>query len=181
MIAKEIFLTRGVGKHKEKLPSFESALRNAGIAAFNLVRVSSIFPPHCRLISRKQGLTKLKPGQIVFAVISENTTNEPNCLITAAVGIAIPKDRRQYGYLSEHHSHGKREQAARNYSEDLAAEMLAISLGVNFDPHQSWDEKREIWRISGQIIQTRNIIQTAIGDKRGNWTTAIAAAVMITD
>ena len=45
MVPKRLFFTKGVGKHKERLTSFELALRDAGIAAQNLVRVSSIFPP----------------------------------------------------------------------------------------------------------------------------------------
>lgn len=179
MIAKEIFLTKGVGKHKERLTSFEMALRDAGIAAFNLVRVSSIFPPGCKLISKKHGLKRLEPGEVVFCVMSEASTNEPNRLAAASVGIAMPRDSDQYGYLSEHHSHGQTEKVAGDYAEDLAAEMLATTLGVDFDSNQSWDEKREIWKISGQIVNTRNITQSAVGDKDGLWTTVIAAAVLI--
>lgn len=181
MIAKEIFLTKGVGKHKERLTSFEMALRDAGIAAFNLVRVSSIFPPRCKLISKSQGLRRLKAGSIVFCVMSENTTNEPNRLIAASIGIARPKDPNGYGYLSEHHSFGQTEKIAGDYAEDLAAEMLATTLGVDFDPNQSWDEKREIWKISGGIVSTRNLTQSAIGDKDGLWTTVISAAVLMID
>lgn len=174
-----MFLTKGVGKHREKLTSFEMALRDAGIAAFNIVRVSSIFPPHCKLIPKNQGLKLLAPGQIAFCVMSESSTNEPNRLIAAAVGIATPRDPNQYGYLSEHHSYGQTEKTAGDYSEDLAAEMLATTLGVDFDSNQSWDAKREIWKISGQIVNTRNITQSAIGDKDGLWTTVIAAAGLI--
>lgn len=178
-VAREIFLTKGVGRHREKLTSFELGLRDAGIAAFNLVRVSSILPPHCKLISRNQGLKKMVPGQIVFCVISEAATNEPNRLVAAAVGLAIPKERDQYGYLSEHHSYGQTEKIAGDYSEDLAAEMLATTLGVDFDSSQSWDAKREQWKISGQIVRTANITQSAIGDKEGLWSTVVAAAVLI--
>jgi arginine decarboxylase len=181
LIAKRIFVTKGVGKHRERLTSFEMALRDAGIAAFNLVRVSSIFPPGCAIISKRQGLRKLQPGEIIFCVMSETSTNEPNRLIAASVGIAIPADRTQYGYLSEHHSYGQTERIAGDYSEDLAAEMLATTLGVDFDPNQSWDETREIWRISGQIVNTRSITQSAIGDKDGLWTTVIAAAVLLAE
>lgn len=181
MIAKKIFLTKGVGKHPEKLSSFELALRDAGIAAFNIVRVSSIFPPHCKLIPKNQGLKLMHPGQIAFCVMSESSTDEPNRLIAAAVGIAMPKDPNQYGYLSEHHSYGQTERLAGDYSEDLAAEMLATTLGVDFDPNQSWDAKREIWKISGQIVSTRNMTQSAIGDKDGLWTTVIAGAVLLFD
>lgn len=178
-IPKEIFLTRGVGRHREKLTSFEMALRDAGIAKFNLVKVSSIFPPHCKVISRAAGLTKLSPGQIIPCVMSENVTNEARRLIAASIGLAIPADRNNYGYLSEHHSFGENEKKAGDYAEDLAAEMLATILGVQFDPGKSWDEKREQWKISGQIVKTRNITQTALGQGNGQWTTVVTAAVMI--
>ncbi|MCD6237506.1 MAG: pyruvoyl-dependent arginine decarboxylase, partial [Thermoplasmata archaeon] len=68
MIPEAVFFTRGVGRHKEKLQSFEMALRDAGIAKFNIVRVSSILPPNCKLISREEGLKRLKPGQIIYCV-----------------------------------------------------------------------------------------------------------------
>jgi len=167
MVPKKVFLTKGVGKDKEKLTSFEKALRNAGIAQFNLVSISSIFPPGCKLIPKSEGLKLLKPGQIVYTVISRNSTNEPHRLITASVGIAIPKDPNQYGYLSEHEGFGETEEKAGDYAEDLAATMLATILGLQFDPESSYDEKKEIWKMSGRIIKTTNITQSAIGDKNG--------------
>lgn len=179
LVAKRIFLTKGVGKHKERLTSFELALRDAGIAAHNLVRVSSIFPPRCKLISRKEGAKFLEPGQVVFAVMSENATREPHRLIAASIGIALPADKSTYGYLSEHHSFGETDQTAGEYAEELAAEMLATTLNVEFDPERSWDEKKEIYRISNKIVRTMNVTQSAIGDKRGLWTTVIAAAIQI--
>ncbi|HZT69634.1 MAG TPA: arginine decarboxylase, pyruvoyl-dependent [Terriglobia bacterium] len=178
-VPKRMFLTKGVGKHREKLTSFELALRSAGIAACNLVRVSSIFPPRCKIIPRAEGVKELKPGQVTFVVISENSTREPHRLIAASIGVAIPTDRNTYGYLSEHHSFGQTEQVAGEYAEELAAEMLATTLGVEFDPDQSWDEKKEIYRISNKIVRTSEITQSAIGDKRGLWTTVLAAAVLL--
>ncbi len=178
-IAKEIFLTHGVGKAKEKLTSFEMALRDAGIASLNIVRVSSIFPPNAQLVSRKKGLQKLTPGAVTYVVMSENSTNEPHRLIAASIGVAIPKNRKLYGYLSEHHSFGQTAKLAGDYAEDLAASMLATILGVEFDPDRSWDEKREQWKISGQIFRTCNVTQTAVGDKSGLWTTVVAAAVFL--
>ncbi|MFQ5706870.1 MAG: pyruvoyl-dependent arginine decarboxylase [bacterium] len=174
-----MFLTKGVGKSKEKLTSFELALRNAGIAEYNLVRVSSIFPPHCKIVSKAEGLKMLSPGQIVHCVMSQCATNEPHRLIAASIGLAVPKDRSHYGYLSEHHSYGQRDDLAGNYAEDLAATMLATILGVDFDPDASWDNKKEIWRISGKIVVSRNITQSAIGDKHGLWTTVLAGAILI--
>jgi arginine decarboxylase len=178
-VAKRMFLTKGVGKHREKLTSFELALRSAGIAACNLVRVSSIFPPRCKLISRTEGVKQLKPGAVTFCVMSENSTREPHRLIAASIGIALPSDRNIYGYLSEHHSFGQTEELAGEYAEELAAEMLATTLGVEFDPDRSWDEKKEIYRISNKIVRTMNHTQSAIGDKRGLWTTVLAAAILL--
>ena len=174
-----MFLTRGVGHHREKLSSFELALRDAGIASFNLVKVSSIFPPHCKVISRARGLKMLRPGQILHVVMSENATSEPHRLIAASVGVAIPKNPENYGYLSEHHSFGQTDGAAGDYAEDLAATMLATILGVDFDPDKSYDEKKEIWRFSGQIVRTSHITQSSLGDKNGLWTTVLACAVLL--
>ncbi len=178
-IPKRLFLTKGVGRHREKLSSFELALRDAGIAEFNLVQVSSIVPPNCQLVSRKVGLGWLNPGQIVFCVLSQNATSEPHRLLAASIGVALPKNRDNYGYLSEHHSFGETERLAGDYAEDLAASMLANTLGVEFDPDSSYDEKKEIWRISGQIVTTRNVTQSAVGDKKGLWTTVLAGAILL--
>jgi arginine decarboxylase len=178
-VPKRMFLTKGVGKHREKLTSFELALRSAGIAACNLVRVSSIFPPRCKLISRSEGMKEIKPGQVTFCVMSENSMREPHRLIAASVGVAIPTDRNTFGYLSEHHSFGETEEVAGEYAEELAAEMLATTLGVEFDPDRSWDEKKEIYRISNKIVRTMHITQSAIGDKRGLWTTVLAASILL--
>ena len=178
-VAKELCLTRGVGRHREKLATFELALRDAGIAEYNHVRVSSIFPPECKLIGRKEAMAKLSPGQVLYAVIAESATNEPNRLIAASIGVAIPRDRSRYGYLSEHHSYGETDQKAGDYAEDLAAQMLATTLGVEFDPEAAWDERKENWRISDEIVTTRNVTQSAIGDKDGRWSTVVAAAVLV--
>jgi len=181
MVPTRLFFTKGVGKHKERLTSFEMALRDAGVAAQNLVRVSSIFPPHCKLIPRKEGLKFLNPGEVVFAVVAENSTRETHRLVASSIGVAIPSDKNAYGYLSEHHSFGETEEQAGDYAEELAAEMLATTLDVEFDPDKSWDEKKEIYRISNKIVRTANVTQSAVGDKNGRWTTTIAAAILLFD
>jgi arginine decarboxylase len=178
-IPEKIFLTKGVGTHKERLASFELALRDAGIASCNLVYVSSIVPPNCTVLPRNELLQLLKPGQILFCVMSRIDTNEPNRLMAAAIGMALPYDRTVYGYLSEHKSYGQTQEKAGDYAEDLAASMLASTHGVSFDVDNAWDIKQEIWNISGMRVITRNICQSAEGNKDGLWTTAIAAAIMI--
>jgi len=173
------FLTRGVGRHKEKLTSFEMALRDAGIEKCNLVRVSSIFPPHGKLVTRQEGVQLLRPGQVVFAVLAEMSTNEPSRMVAASIGLAIPADPNHYGYISEHHAYGQKEEIAGDYAEDLAASMLATTLGVPFDPNQAWDERRAVYLMSGDIVKTRNVTQTAECGPDGLWTTVVASCVYV--
>jgi arginine decarboxylase len=179
IVPKRVFLTKGKGQHKEKLTSFEQALREGGIAPFNLVKISSIFPPGCQLISKQEGIKRLNPGQIVFLVMSENSTDESQRLISASIGLAIPNDPSRYGYLSEHHSFGQDEREAGEYAEDLAADMLATTLGKKFDLSQIWNEEKSLYKIGeGMEVRTQHITQIAQG-KKGFWTTAFAAAVMV--
>ncbi len=177
-VASKIFLTKGIGQHREKLVSFELALRDAKLAPYNLVRVSSIFPPHCQIIPIDEGIKELRPGQIVHSVISESSSDENHRLIAASVGIAIPRDRDQFGYLSEHHSYGQAQKVAGDYAEDLAAQMLATILGIKFDADQSYDERQDLWKLSEEIVRTQNITQTGVG-QNGVWTTVLAAAVLL--
>ena len=181
MIPKQIFFTKGVGVHRDKLASFELALRKAGIEKCNLVYVSSIFPPNCVIIPKKKGMQLIKPGQITFCVMARSETNEPNRLISAAIGLAAPKDRKHYGYLSEHHSFGENARIAGDYAEDLAATMLATTLGIAFDPDEAWDSRKQVYKASNYIFKSTHICQSAEGNKHGKWTTAVAAAVMLMD
>lgn len=179
MIPRRIFFTKGVGRHKEKLHSFEAALRDAGIAHCNLVTVSSILPPKCKLIPLKKGLQLLEPGAITFVVMARSETNEPGRQIVASIGLAQPARGEQYGYLSEHHGYGQTDEAAGDYAEDLAATMLATTLGIDLDPDTAWDERKKLYKMSKQFVRTSNITQSARGDKNGLWTTVIAAAVLL--
>jgi arginine decarboxylase len=174
-----MFLTKGVGIHKEKLTSFEEALRGAGIAYCNLVSVSSILPPDCKIIPRRRGEKLLNPGEITYCVMARSDTNERNRLISASVGVAVPSGRKyNYGYLSEHHAYGETDEEAGEYTEDLAAQMLATTLGIKFDPNVAWNERKQVFKMGGDIVRTQNITQSAIG-KPNLWTTVVACAVFI--
>lgn len=179
LVPRRIFFTRGVGVHRERLTSFELALRDAGIEKYNLVTVSSIFPPGCEVISKEEGLQQLSPGEIVFVVMSRTDTNEPGRVINVSIGVAIPTDSSMYGYLSEHHGYGQNEQQSGDYAEDLAASMLATTLGIEFDPDKDYDERREEYLMSGKIVNSQSITQVALGDERGRWTTVVAAGVLL--
>lgn len=179
LVPKKMFLTKGVGTHKEELRSFELALRDAGIEKCNLVAVSSILPPECKIISRNEGLKELIPGMLTFLVMARCSSSEPHRLIASSIGCAKPADPTAYGYLSEHHAFGETEKVAGDYAEDVAVSMLASTLGIEFDEDKAWDEKKEEFRISDKIVRTTNITQSAIVGSNGNYTTVVVGAVFI--
>jgi len=179
LIPKRVFFTKGVGKHRNELQSFELALRQAGIEKCNLVYVSSILPPTCEIIPKTRGLPALRPGEITYVVMARSSTNEPSRLVGSGIGIAQPADEGMYGYISEYHGYGKHRQAISDLVEDMAATMLATTLGIDFDPETAYDDRKEIYRMSGKIVRTTQCVQTSEGDKHGRWTTAIAAAVFL--
>ncbi len=180
MVPSKVFLTKGVGRHRYQLKSFEEALRDAGVANQNLVQVSSILPPKCKIISKEAGLKELVPGSIAFCVMARCDTNEHGRLVATSIGMALPKDRNTWGYLSEVHGHGMNEQQAGDLAEDLAAEMLGTTIGLEVDPNTAWSEREQEYKSSGLIIRTSNSTQAARGQK-GLWTTTVAIAMLLFD
>jgi len=116
---------------------------------------------------------------VVFAVLAEMSTNEPSRMVAASIGLAIPTDPNHHGYISEHHAYGQKEALAGEYAEDLAATMLATTLGVPFDPNTGWDERKEAYMMSGDIVKSRNVTQTAECGPDGLWTTVVASCVYV--
>ena len=179
LIPKRMFFTKGAGCHRNRLQSFEIALRTVGIEKYNLVQVSSIFPPGCRIVPKERGLEALSPGQICFLVLARESTNEPNRLVSAAIGLARPRDRKQYGYISEHHAFGQTMRAAADVAEDLAATMLASTQGIELNPDTAWDQRKQAYKEGKRMFVIRSIAQSDCGHKEGLWTTVIAAAVLL--
>jgi arginine decarboxylase len=172
-----MFLTKGVGAHRHALTAFEFALRGADIEQQNLVYVSSILPPRCEVITRDAGVELLRPGDITFCVMARSETDEFGRHLYASLGLAKPADPDMYGYISELHGYGMTAEAAGEQAEDLAATMLASTLGLDFDPDAAWNERKQIYEHSNLIIDSESITAAAVCGPGGHWTCAIAAAV----
>ena len=179
MIPKKVFLTKGHGTHRHQLQSFELALRKAGIAACNIVNVSSIVPPHCTLISKKEGVSLLHPGEITYCVLSEVHTKEPGT-IGASVGLAIPESSDEYGYIAEYHEPGESEDLLKSTVEELAILMLATTKGLTTkkkgEPPVS-DEKI-VHRFKNQM-RTESVADVVKHNDPNRWSTVVAVAVFI--
>ena len=174
-----MFLTKGVGVHRHALTAFELALRDADIEQQNLVYVSSILPPHCEVITREAGVEMLKPGDITFCVMARSETNEFGRRVDASLGLARPEDPDMYGYIAEQHGYGMTAEASGEQAEDLAATMLASTLGLDFDPAAAWNERKQIYEHSSLIIDRTSITAVAECGPDNRWTCAIAAAVFL--
>jgi arginine decarboxylase len=72
---------------------------------------------------------------------------------------------------------GKTEFESGDYAEDLAATMLASTLGIDFDPNGAWNERRRVYETSGHVIDSTSITAAAEGNINGLWTCAVAVAV----
>lgn len=177
LVPKSFFLTRGIGVHRERLTAFELALREADIEQQNLVTISSILPPHCVELERENGVATLLPGEITFTVLARAETNEPGRRVHSSIGLARPTDPSMYGYISEHHGYGMTAEQSGDYAEDLAASMLASTLGIEFDPDDAWNERKRVYQTSNLIIGSTSVTAYGEGDQRGYWTCAVAAAV----
>jgi arginine decarboxylase len=177
-IPTKALLTRGRGFHKNELQSYELALRDAGIEKLNLVSVSSIFPPDCEIIPREEALPMLQPGKITFCVMARLHTNEYGRMVGASIGIAFPSDRNNYGYISEYHAYGKDETELGDFAEDLASTMLATTLGVEFDPDKDYDERRQIYLMSGKVVEALSLPCLALGEK-GGYVTVVSCVVFV--
>ena len=163
-----MFLTKGLGVHRHALVAFEFALRDADIEQQNLVYVSSILP-----LTREAGVELLRPGDITFCVLARSETNE------FGIGWARPADPDVYGYISEQHGYGMTAEASGEQAEDLAATMLASTLGLDFDPEAAWNERKQIYEHSSLIIDSTSITAAAECGSDNQWTCAIAAAVFL--
>lgn len=178
LIPTKAFLTKGVGFHKNELQSYELALRDAGIEKLNLVSVSSIFPPNCEIIKKEEAFKFLEPGKITFCVMARLQTDEYKRMVGASIGIAFPADRNNYGYISEYHAFGKDEVEMGDFAEDLASTMLATTLGIEFDPDKDYDERRQIYLMSGKVVEALSFPCVDYG-KKGGYVTVISSVVFI--
>ncbi|HJJ54698.1 MAG TPA: arginine decarboxylase, pyruvoyl-dependent [Methanocorpusculum sp.] len=160
VVPSKLFFTKGVGVHEEQLVSFEMALRDAHVAPFNLVTVSSILPPDAAIISREEGLKYLHHGEVVFCVMARNATHTESEDVAASVGLATPMNMHHHGYLSEYHSRGESGKTAGTHAEKLAEIMLKTLMDKDTP------------------MKTSHIAASARGTD-GKWTTVVALAVFV--
>ncbi len=179
MVPHSIFFVKGVGVHPLEIVSFDLALRDAGIERFNLVPVSSICPPGCKIVTPEEGLKQLSPGEIVFCVMARTQTDSPGRKLGASLGVALPSDKGKYGYLGEHWTFDDDVEHLGEHTQNIAATMLASKLGMDIKDDGQPPGPKEFYLSAGKISKIFDVTQVSEGDKGGAWTTVVAAAVFV--
>jgi arginine decarboxylase len=180
LIPTKFFLTKGVGVHEKSLRAFENALRAAGINQCNLVKVSSIIAPGCKLVSREEGMKQIKPGQVTFAVMATSETNEPGQCVVAGIGMAQPKDETLYGYLTEvEEAIGRTDQDVEQDVVEMALENLVSEWNPKFEGENAYRKGQKNYHLEGRDIRVESIVQSAEGAEKNQYTCVIVAAVFV--
>jgi arginine decarboxylase len=182
MVPRFVFFTSGVGTHVEQRISMQHAMRQAGLFDINLVKVSSVMPPQCEIITRARGLRMLEPGMIAHAVIAQSTIEEPHRRATVALGYVKPDGDEMPGYISEleeDQAYGKTEASAADEVGKMALQILVEKLGAKSDPERLWDRRKRNVRVGRVRARTGFITATAIGPEEKKVATAFAAAVYL--
>ena len=107
------FLASGASDGYTPLNAFDGALLQAGIGNTNIVKMSSIVPPHCKLVAP----IALPPGALVPTAYAAITSDVPGEIISAGIAVALPEDENQNGLIMEYSAKGERakiEEIVRN-------------------------------------------------------------------
>lgn len=127
-----IHLSSGIGFGPTKLAAFDAALNHAGIANYNLIRLSSVVPPNSTISVHEQSKLpkRIMPGgwgDRLYVVMAEKRTDTPNAEAWAGIGwVQDPETHK--GLFVEHE--GGSEKAVRN---DIKASLEALMATRNVD------------------------------------------------
>lgn len=168
IVPRRVFLTAGQGQHSDRIHAFELALREAGIEQCNLVPVSSVLPPECRIVDREEGTSALVPGAITFCVMARDESHCEGAPLSASVCIAVPKDRSRHGYIGECAGNGRAPEEVDAAARELAQGMMATSSDI--------DTSR-----ADEICAAAPTISCVTRSKDGVWNVAVAVAVFLED
>lgn len=114
-----LWATAGHAEGETKLTAFDNALVDAGIAHWNLVKVTSVAPPTALVV---EDPLEIEPGAVVPAVVSSTESQEPGETISACIGIG--RSATGHGMIMEHAGPGTPEEM-----ESIVRRMLRESLG----------------------------------------------------
>jgi arginine decarboxylase len=147
---RRLFFTSGTGTHETQRAAMQRAMRQAGVADCNFVKVSSVIPPACEIVPRAVGLRMLRPGAITHAVIAEGETNEPHQRVTPAICWAQPSDPTLPGYMTEVDEDQTKGRSAKTATDEAGEALLTIiaeRFGASLDAKRVWANRGRTGRV----------------------------------
>lgn len=127
----DIQIATGTGRGHTKLAAFDAALNEAGVANYNLIKLSSVIPPNSKIIEKSP--IKNQPGgwgDRLYVVMAEMRVDTPNQEAWAGIGWVQDKKTGK-GLFVEHE--GTNEKTVRR---DIKASLEALQgiRKVDFGP-----------------------------------------------
>lgn len=187
-IPARVFFVSGTATHQLERVALQRAMREAGVADCNLVKVSSLIPPEARIIPSAEGRRLLHPGNIVHAVIAQAQTNEPHQRISTAIAWAKPDRLDVPGYIAELEedlAKGKSAATAEMTVGEEALEIMAMRLRTKVDAKRAWERRgrSRTVRIGRTTVHTGSLSVSIVGpeeqDGESPWAAAFVAAIYV--
>jgi arginine decarboxylase len=179
-----VFFTSGVGTHETRRVAMQRAMEEAGVADCNLVKVSSVIPPRCEIITREHGLRLLRPGNIVYAVLGQASTNEPHQRVTAALCWAQPESDALPGYVTEIEEDETKGKSARTATDEAGEALLTIvaeKVRAKVDAKKLWSRRgrdRRV-RVGRTTVRVGSLAATAVGPEQRDGKQLHAVAIVM--
>lgn len=125
----EIQVVSGLGSGPTTLSAFDAALNHAGVANYNLIRLSSVIPPNTTITPKDTPATDLPGewGDKLYVVMAEQRADSPNTEAWAGIGWVQEKESGK-GLFVEHE--GLSEKTVR---DDITQSLTALMATRNVD------------------------------------------------
>jgi len=178
IVPKQMFFTKGVGYHRNKLQALNQRFVMPASRSATLLRYRASSRRNVRLSLRPRGSRNSKQGKSpsLFLPRGDSGTKPSGFCIrrscTTEKQEAIRLYQRTPWFWPD-------SQEGFDFAEDLAATMLASTLGIELDPDKDWNERKMVYQVGERQFVSRSTAQTARGHKDSLWTTVIACAVML--
>lgn len=143
-LAEEYAMSSGVGVSEKRLPSFDKALLDANVGNYNLVRLSSILPAHCKRVNINDIQKHIPEGSLLPTAYATISCSEYGQKLASAIGVGYPADDSKVGVIMEYSNTG----ITGKQAEETIREMVREAF---------WERRWELDRI--EVISAEAVVE----------------------
>ncbi len=137
-----ISIVKGTGSGKTKIAAFDNALWDAGIANYNLIRLSSVIPEDSDVVVEKVDRNEQEHGHKLYVVIAEGFETAPGKKAVAGLGWVTANHTKGKGIFVEHF--GRDRKGVADYIENTISSM------TSYRPEEHGDIRMEFSEIESK-------------------------------